>query len=349
MLTLRGLPLFWRFQLGGWLAFTVFSFPLKWVVFETMPSSVVVSLYRDGLGFILTLGMREIYRRVYSRKIRPIFVTVVVCATSIVGGAILTVFSLLFHSALDFEEEKILVSPVIFAIFYFRTGLCACWSILYFGIKRIRDGMDRDLRLAHAEARRREAELQMLRAQMNPHFLYNALNAAIAGVGKPGQHLKELLQALAEYLRYSLTHRNDDLVPLGEEYDAIANYLTVEKARFRDALEIDCQIHACARDALVPGILIQPLVENAIKHGRKTSPAPLQVRLVVTRLSVDRVMIEVSNSGSWIEPETSKGIGGVGLQNLRQRLSLLYPEADTFSIINLNGWVSVRLEIPVSR
>lgn len=342
------MPVFWRFQLGGWLAFTVFSFPLKWVILESVPGSVLVSLYRDGLGFILTLGMRQIYRRVYHRKMRPLAVAGIVSAVSLAGGTVLTLFSLIFHHMFDFEEEKIFATSVIFAIFYFRTGLCAGWSLLYFAIKLMRDEMKRELQLARAESKQHSAEMRLLRAQMNPHFLYNALNAIIAEIGKQEQHLKALVRSLAEYLRYSLENRNNDRVPLGQEFDALRGYLAVEKARFREKLEVECEIDQTARSDLVPGILIQPLVENAVKYGRKTSPELLRVRLIVSRPAPNRVRVEVSNTGYWIEEKNPRTTGGVGLENLRQRLALLYPGTHDLWIFEENGWVVVRVEIPIS-
>lgn len=342
------LPLFWRFQLGGWIAFTFFSFPLKWFMLENVPGSVLVSLYRDGLGFIITLGMREIYRRVYRHGIHPLFTMGIIAGVSLAGGSLLTLFSLIFHTTFDFEEGKVFATSVIFATFYFRTGLCAGWSLLYFGIKLARDGMERELKLARAESKRNSAELRLLRAQMNPHFLYNALNTIIAEVGKQDQHLKALVRSLAEYLRYSLENRNHDRVPLGQEFDAVKGYMEVEKARFRGDLEIEYAIGADARRSMAPGILLQPLVENAVKHGRKTSRRPLRIRLLVSRLMNGNIRVEVSNTGAWVKESNQPIASGVGLENLRQRLALLYPESHHFQILQKDGWVTVQIEFPAS-
>jgi hypothetical protein len=344
----RRIPLFWRFQLGGWIVFTVFSFPLKWVVLETVPGSLLISLYRDSVGFLLTLGMREIYRRVYRAQTPVIWVTVVVILVSLVGGAVLTAFSLAFHGVFDFEEEKIFHHSMVFGIFYFRTGLCAGWSLLYFGIKFFRDSMQRDLSLSRAEVARQRAELQMLRAQMNPHFLFNALTTIRAGLARPGPQLKNVVQALADYLRYSLEHRNEDLVALGDEFDAVMAYLAVEKARFREEMEMECHIEDAARTVTCPGILLQPLVENAIKYGRKTSPLPLKVRLAIACHSPRIVRVEVANTGHWIEPPKRAGLGGVGLDNLRQRLALLYPAYHKLEILTEDEWVVVRVDFPLA-
>ncbi len=342
------LPLFWRFQIAGWLAFIVFTFPLKWVVLENFPGSVLVSAYRDGVGFFLTLGMREIYRRVSDAHPSPARLAFVLAGVSMIGGAILTLLYVGFHGLLDLEEKKIFSPDMIFAIFYFRTGLCAAWSLLYFGIKHIRDSMARDVELARKETERQRLEIQMLRAQINPHFLFNALNTIIAAIGKPGQHAKELVQAFAEYLRYSLKNRDSTLVPLREEMEAIEGYLTVEKARHRDDLEIESSVDPSAHEALVPGVLIQPLVENAIKYGKKTSPRPLRIRLAVTRGTAGSLRLDVSNTGRWVTEIIPDEAGGIGMANLRQWLRAIYGEKHTIKASEESGWVRVRVEIPLN-
>ena len=137
------------------------------------------------------------------------------------------------------------------------------------------------------------------------------------------------------------------LFPMGEEYDALMGYLALERARLDGKLNIDCQIDDEARKALVPGIILQPLVENAVKYGRETSPSPLQLRLHVLR-SGPELQIEVSNSGHWIETDNNHSTGGgVGLENLQRRLALLYPGQHRMEITReAEDSVSVRICIP---
>ncbi|HRJ72400.1 MAG TPA: histidine kinase [Terrimicrobiaceae bacterium] len=345
----RHLSPFWRFQLIGWAAFSVFSFPLKWVLLESIPGAILVSLYRDGLGFFLTTGMREIYRRIYTANLPPSLVAAIVGAVSLAGGGVLTLFSVAFHSALDFEEGKIFTTAVVFGIFYFRTGLCLGWSLLYFGFKLVRDHAEHRMQLACAERDLAKAETHLLRAQMDPHFLYNALNTVLSGIGKSDEHLRALVRSLSQYLRFSLETRDQEFVPLGREFDAIAGYLAVEKARFREKLEIECHINSGAREALVPGILIQPLVENAMKYGKRTSARPLRIRLLISSLPEERVSIEVANSGRWVEPDPADTVGGIGLENLKERLGLLYPDSHDFRISEDSGWVTVQIILTSAR
>jgi two-component system, LytTR family, sensor kinase len=339
------LPLFWRFQLAGWAAFVLLTLPLKVALIGTISGALLLSVIRDGSSLALTLIMRVIYRRFLreqNRHHRTILLVSIVC---LAGGLLQTGFFLLFHDVFPLEEEVLFITSVEFSVFYERTGLLAGWSLLYIGIKQMRDGMERELRLSLAESEKRGAELKLLRAQMNPHFLFNSLTAIEAGLGKQLPNVSDMVQALAGYLHYSLTYRNDDFVPMGEEYDALMGYLTLERARLDGKLNIDCHIDNEARKALVPGIILQPLVENAIKYGRETSPYPLRLRLHVSRADPD-LQMEVSNSGHWIEKDKNRTSGGVGLENLQRRLALLYPGQHRMEINKKEDSVLVRICIP---
>lgn len=342
------LPLFWRFQIGGWLAYLVLSFPTRLTLYGALPEPITIFLLREGCGFLLTLGMREIYRRVYHERMRIGRILALVIAVSLTGGLLLSICSLVFYPINEDRTFKD-ISPgvAVFTVVYLRTWLCVCWSVLYFGIRSLMDMSKRDVRLAQEETARQRAELQLLRMQMNPHFILNALNALRAEISRPEPRLKELVQALADYLRYSLDNRDRDEVPLGNEFDAIKGYLEVEKARFRDELEIECRMDESARNELVPGVFILPLVDNAIKYGRKTSPLPLRVCLIASRPDPRTLRVEVSNTGHWVDETRPRPFGGVGMENLRHRLDLLYPGKDCLHVLKEAERVTVQVDIPV--
>jgi len=298
---------------------------------------------RDGTSFFLTLGLRAIYQRFWLKQPMPMAAIVIVSCT--LGGVLQFAIVHSLRGFLTAEPEVRFTHSMEFNFFYERTGLLYAWSFLYLGIRHALASKEQELRLTRIESEKRQAQLQMLRAQMNPHFLYNALNTVLAEIGKPRQHLESLVRSLAEYLRYSLETRNDERVPLRQEYDAIVSYLAVEKARFQEKLEIECHIDADARNILVPGIMIQPLVENTIKYGRRTSPSPLKVRVVVSSLDSNGVQIEVSNTGKWIDPDPANTLGGIGLENLKRRLELLYPDSHRVGIFAEDGWVTVQIQI----
>jgi signal transduction histidine kinase len=345
---LSRIPLFWRFQVAGWATLIVATFPLKCVVLAAPQDALIVFLYPEGLGFLTTWGMREIYRRCYRANTTIDFLSLLILGVSLLGASIQAFLAMKFHALFAFEAEQIFKNLAIFGLIYFRVVLCLAWSFLYFGIKLWREKNERELRMVQIESEKHRAELQMLRAQMNPHFLFNALTMIRAAIGKSDINLKAIIQSLADYLRYALECRDDDLVPIGKEFEALSDYLDVEKARFREELQIECRLDEEINATLVPGIMLQPLVENAVKYGRASSPMPLRVRMLVSRTRQEMLRIEVSNTGTWQEPLPFKTSGGIGLKNLRKRLELLYPGKHRFEIVSDEGWVKVSVEIPLS-
>lgn len=340
------ISLFWRFQCGGWLAFLIASFPLKLVILDSWEAAFAISIYREGIGFLTTWGMREMYRRAYKPSMGWTRFCGLITVVSLVGAGTQAILVLGFHDVIDYEEEKLFRDEMVFAVLYFRGGICFAWSFLYFGIKFWRETAARELRLAMAESEKRQAELQMLRAQMNPHFLFNALTSIHSGVGNPEADPRETIEALTDFLRFSLENRKADFIPIEKEFEAMRSYLAVEKSRFREELEVECSLGEDSRQALVPGIVLQPLIENAIKYGRRSSPRPLRIRVNIEHESGNLLKIEVGNTGEWRQTGQSTEFGGVGLSNLRSRLALTYSNKGTLDIRAEGGWVTMVIKVP---
>jgi hypothetical protein len=341
MTVLARIPLFWRFQLVGWSLLAVGTFPFKLAAFPSVATAVAVTLTREPLGLLLSSLLRLVYRGVHRRAGYDLpFVFIIIVASAVAGLIDITVGRWV-AVVMGHPEEPI----QSLGIFSFRGTLYISWSLLYFWIKAQRAAQDRELNLAHAETRRREAELQLLRAQVNPHFLFNALNTILATLEPNQATPRRIVEGLSAYLRYSLEHRNDSLVPLGAEFDAAVSYLAVEQERFRGELLADCTIDPSARSVPVPGVLIQPLIENAVKYSRDTSEPPYQVRLCVTSPETNAIEITVANTGSWVEPDSAPGAHGNGLENLRKRLALLYPDHHHVGIAANQGLVTVTVKL----
>ncbi len=340
--------LFWKLQIVGWAVFLVVSLPLKRFVFDDASESVAFMTYRDGPAFLLTLVFRYAYATIYPARLPFSLLSVAVAGLSLVGGLVLTFWTTIVYRLLGLPGFDVLDELSIYRVLYLCTSICLCWSLLYFGIRLLLDSAENDVRLARAETQWRDAELKMLRAQMNPHFLFNALTAIRTETGQRAPDLSALVQALADYLKFSLVHSNDPTIPVGKEFDAMVDYLTVEKARYRDDFEYDCFIDDSLRQVPVPGVLLQPLIENAIKYGRKTSTPPLRVELRVSSSRADTLEIEVVNSGRWVEAGGNSNSTLVGHQNLRSRLALLYPQNHVLEVQRGASVVTVRVSIPIS-
>ncbi len=199
-------------------------------------------------------------------------------------------------------------------------------------------------RALEAVTHAQQAELQMLRYQLNPHFLFNTLNAVRALVTKDPARGRAMITELAEFLRYSLTTSNAASVPLVQEIEAVRGYLAIQQIRFGDKLEVRFEVEPEAEEQPVPAFLLQPLVENAVKYGSLSGAKPLVVRVSVRRRN-GSVRVWVSNTGRFLEAPNEAGGTGIGLDNVRQRLRETFGDAADFRLIARAGWVHARVRI----
>jgi two-component system LytT family sensor kinase len=183
--------------------------------------------------------------------------------------------------------------------------------------------------LAAQEERLAQAELRALRAQISPHFIYNALAAVAGDIHARPEEARELLIDFAEFTRY-LFRDGRSYVTLGEEIEHVERYLRLEQARFRDSLHVTIDVPAQTRDAVVPAMSVQPLVENAVRHGVELRAGTGRVD-VVARASGTDIELRVSDDGCGIEPERVPAVlagagGGIGLSNVDARLRATFGE-----------------------
>lgn len=192
-----------------------------------------------------------------------------------------------------------------------------------------------------------KARLEMLRYQLNPHFLYNALNSIYGLVLTTPRAAADMVLRLSEFCRATLTRHETELVTVEACFARLQLYLAIEKVRWKDSLQVDLDLEEAARGKWIPPFLLQPLVENAIKYGGSTSPGDLRVRLTGRIESTGALRLEVANTGEWIDPAVARARGNTGLghANMLQRLERAYPGAYEFTTDTKNGWVVVRLRL----
>jgi hypothetical protein len=226
------------------------------------------------------------------------------------------------------------------------TFVLTAWSALYFSfVYRDRANAETE-RALRATALATEAELAMLRYQVNPHFLFNSLNSLRALIDENPAAARTMVTQLADLFRHSLRTTRDDLT-VGDEIAAIRNYLDIQKIRFDDSLDATVDVDDAAAQTSLAGFLIHPLVENAVKYGRETSDKPLRVQVRVRR-DGNRLDVVVSNTGRWLEDGAQNGAGtGTGLRNLRARLAHLYPQRHTLALGAVDGGVRAHLTLEV--
>jgi sensor histidine kinase YesM len=211
----------------------------------------------------------------------------------------------------------------------------------------------RILTLQHRERELTElaatAQLAALRAQINPHFLFNSLNSIAQLIHSDPDKAEACVERLADIFRYILRRAEKDLVPLAEEVQMAAAYLDIERARFGDRLRVETTIDPRSMHQLIPNLILQPLVENAVKHGlsRKLGPGTVRIQ---AETSDGLLTLTVGDDGLGMPATTLGSVyeRGVGLRNLRDRLARLYGSAHLPEIVSApGGGTKVRLRIPV--
>jgi two-component system LytT family sensor kinase len=194
-----------------------------------------------------------------------------------------------------------------------------------------------------------EAELRALRAQLNPHFLFNALTTIGFLIQHAPSRALETLLRLTNLLRAVLRRSAADFSTLAEEIDLVSSYLDIERARFEERLDVSIQIAPSVRDALIPTLLLQPLVENAVKHG----VSPLAAGGAVSVWACDRdsrLHLVIEDTGTGFDPETARTAPGVGLRSVADRLRAHYGDASAMHIRSAVGnGTSVEIDMPISR
>jgi tetratricopeptide (TPR) repeat protein len=195
-----------------------------------------------------------------------------------------------------------------------------------------------------AALRAERAQLAMLRYQLNPHLLFNTLNSIRSLALTDPAKARDLVSRLAAFCRRVLEPGEAALIPLREEWAGLQDFLAIEQARWEDLLTVESELDPAAADLLVPPMLVQPLVENAVKYGQQTTPGDLRVRLGA-RLEREALVLSVANLGRWIPPAAAEGSTRVGWENVRARLATAYGERASLQADEADGWVAVTVRI----
>lgn len=337
---------FWTAQLIGWGMYVLVNHVLA-IGSLSDPSlaghavHLGQKLIKGGIGLAMSLVLDAIYRGIWHRQWSLWRLAVVAAVASTALGWAWFVLTRLSYRQSPFGLERESLP--------YHLALLA-WSALWLTVSYRRELEVETERALRATALASEAQLRMLRYQVNPHFLFNALNSIRALIDEQPARARKMVTRLAELFRYSLLDTGGARVPLGEELQAIRSYLAIQKIRFEERLEVSLQISAAAEAVLLPSFLIHPLVENAVKYGLDTSDLPLRVT-VRAEVEHGRLRVEVSNSGRLVSPaEHAASVlprgTGTGLANIRERLRQAYPGDHHLDLREHDRRVIATLEVP---
>ncbi len=337
--------LYWTLQVGGWTLYALIQIIGSVFASESQGVSaqrVIFLTYEAIFCLLLTHVFRNLINRWRWLQASMAVLIPRVIASVFVLGLIMYFLRMpisiplgLYSSKVAFDPSNILGLTVIYAIIFFL------WCVLYF-IYNYFERYNTSLKL---EASVKEIELNNLKSQLNPHFIFNALNSIRALVDENPGKSKLAINQLSNILRNSLTTEKRGLTNFEDELKIVKDYLGLESIRFEERLKTEFEIDPASRGFLVPPLMIQTLVENGIKHGisKLTAGGIIQMKTTVHN---DRLTIQIRNSGQYMNG-ARRNSGGLGLENTKQRLKLIYGGKASFRIMTENDtFVLTEIEIP---
>jgi len=337
---------FWILQSVGWAGY-FFLRTLSNIANERIASYVIHNALLTAAGFSITLLMASAFRRLM--KMRPLYTWV--------GSILIVALGAAIFSAIETWSIATFVDPRVrpeglrfFGAILFTLSLLIAWSALYYSINffiLLEEQADRLLRL---ESQASNAQLAMLRYQLNPHFLFNTLNSISTLVLlKQTDRANAMLSRLSSFLRYTLVNESTGTVSLAQEVETLKLYLEIEKMRFEDRLRPHFLIDPGVMEAQLPSLLLQPLIENGIKYAVTPQEEGADISVEAKR-HADRVIITVSDTGPGADAlynVRAEQSTGVGLANIRDRLAQAYGDNHRFETqSDISGGFRVFIDIP---
>ena len=310
-----------------------------------------LNLGQNLIWGLISLGTLWIVRRYPLHSQPPLrnWLTHLVASSVIVPAGLLVVWAL--ATLLDASSGFALDDFIGFLFWYF----CFHHLVCYWGVVGIHEGLillrsyrESEIRLSRMESELAAAELQSLKTQLNPHFMFNALNTISTQIFSSPQSADRMLMKLSNFLRLSLDQEHESFKPLCSEIHLIEEYIEIERVRFGDKISLWTNVSSGLEEALVPAFILQPLVENAIKHGiqNRSSGGNITVRGFHQQ---DMLVLEIQDDGSGNQssPRTTVGFG-LGLDNTRRRLKQHFGKRQSFELVfPPTGGAISRLSFPL--
>ncbi len=318
---------FWILQAGGWLSYLLLR-ALSGLANSMGVAFILPAVIVTATGFSLTLLMAAAYRRIIAMK--PVFVWTLTLLILASASALFSVLEVWAHATFyqpGWTPKGIEFLGAILLDF----SVLGAWTGLYYGINYYLLLAEQSERMINVAAQANSAQLEMLRYQLNPHFLFNTLNSISTLVLlKQTDRANAMLSRLASFLRYSLVGEREGLATVAQEAEALKLYLDIERTRFEARLRTRFDIAPDVMTARLPSLLLQPIVENAIKYAVTPSEDGADI-IVDARRMADRLIITIADTGPGLAGAASTPSGDavpegtqVGMANIRERLAQAY-------------------------
>ena len=341
---------YWISQIAGWMFFVAVNLFII-ASFEELPwQRILVWIFLGVIGILFTHLLRRIIRKKNWLNL-PLKNTIPrILIASIITGAVIYafVFAASYIAGTARHEEFNIARPIAGVVNL--GGITLLWCLIYFIVHYMENYKKKEIESLIWEAAVKDYELRTLKSQLNPHFMFNAMNSIRALIEEDPESAKVAITKLSNILRYSLQMERMERVPLEDEIETVKNYLDLERIRFEDRLKYKLDVDKSSEKIEIPPMMIQTLIENGIKHGvsKQTKGGEIQLKSKIQSTpNGSKLKIEIRNSGHFSE-EQLKNSSGFGVSNTKHRLNLLFGEKANFSIKNENGdTVLAEVEIPI--
>lgn len=336
-----GLSSFWQGQALLLMLLLLFGTISRTFIYNDLAAGLTMTAVLEPSAVAVTAVMREVYRRLDDAAVMRRGTVALVAQVSLLGAILLVMIAGITRIVFDLPMTH--TQPVQWVVlpFFYYFFIFLGWSMLYFWISASISARESRARATAAENAALRAELEQLRLQLDPHFLFNALNGVAVEIPERPEIALGMLHDIADYLRSSLQLPHRTICRVQDEETTLRAYLAIQEARFGERLSCQLQIDGAARERPIPGFVLQLLVENAIKHGLRSSGDRLDVLVRVEALA-DGLRILVRNTGRLVEGGSSTG---VGLHNLQRRLAIDYPGRHSFKLVQDGNAVRADLHL----
>ncbi|MFA3792562.1 sensor histidine kinase [Aliiglaciecola sp. SL4] len=335
-------------QLLGWLLFGAINFFSRamlqggtWVEFISTSVLVIV-------GLLVSSGLRRFYHRPKVLKLPPGMLVLTAFCASIVAGIFTTLVVFILFEPF---AQTLYNTPTLFTVMQVTSNIInlslvmIIWSALYFAIKRYHKYEQMKAEKLALDSTLKQVSLEALINQLNPHFMFNTINNIRALILEDANKARDMLSHLADMYRYTLNTDNSHLVTLADELTMIDDYLALMEIQLEGRLQTEFDVEAASQAAFIPRMMLQLLVENAIKYGIANKKQGGQLTLVAKRQS-EALFLQVRNTGK-IENSLQDSTG-MGLNNIQQRLALLYADKASITMTEQDAQVVVTILLPWS-
>ncbi len=321
--------------------FSLFYFLLNQSFIISISDSLLFNMSFALIGLALWYVVR--YNDFEIKKLPKLLLNHIVVMAMLVTGWILinNYFLRSIYGESEYHEllNNAISGRAIAGLFYYLTIILIFYLIIYYLENR-----DRQIRTVQLSSQLKDAELNVLRNQINPHFLFNSLNSISYLTLSNPEKAREIITKLSDFLRILLKENNQSMTSLKKELELIRLYIDIEQSRFGDKLIYKESVNEDCYQAVVPSLLLLPLIENAVKHGVQNSTIPVAIEIVTKKGKEQLDIVVENNFESGINNEGT----GLGIKNIRERLNLIYKQ-QSVKISKTDHSFKIQLTLPFNK